>query len=77
MNLLLSVGHLLIAKSPEALAHSAAYLLLSGGGLLGLRWFLRKDLPWVSTTLGALGLVVLTVILITATDFVFPYQPAK
>lgn len=77
VNLLLSFAHILIAKSPAKLAHGVAYLLLVGGGILGLSWFLRKDLNWVSVTLGALGIVVLTVILVTGTDFVFPYQADK
>ena len=74
VNLLLSFVSVFLLNSPVKLVYGLAYSVVVAGGIVALRWFLRKDLDWASTTLGALGIVVLTILIVTGTDFLFPHQ---
>jgi peptidoglycan biosynthesis protein MviN/MurJ (putative lipid II flippase) len=72
VNMILNTAHIFLRGTPSAIAYCLAYLIIISVGVAVLLWFLRKNTEWVSTVLGALGIVTLATLVATGIDFVLP-----
>jgi hypothetical protein len=73
VNMLIGFIPVFLVRSPARLVYGLVYLAIVVGGIIVLRWFLRKELDWVSITLGAMSIICLTILTGIGTDFLFPH----